>query len=288
MPYRIFTDAMCDLPVRFAQVQNVSIIPRVFEMDGRFYRYRTGESEVSLETVYSSYLAGTAVQTCSINSKDFIEAFEPVLQEGEDILYIGISSGLSETYQSANEAVRELETRYPERSVRVINSTCVSLGEGLLVLHAARRQRTLELDALADWIETNKGFFAHRFVLDNIHSLRRGGRVTAFTAAFFSFFRIRQFCHLNSHGHLTVGKKVIGRKRSLLRLVDSLVQTVDMASTDTVFIGHCDARADAEFVASLVREKYPDRVLQIESIGLNVGLLFGPGTIALFFVGNER
>ena len=258
-----------------------------FTMEEKEYFYIPGRSDMPIETFFDKMRAGVNATTAQVNTFTFIEAFESVLKSGEDVLYIGLSSKLSGTVQSAFNAAEELMVKYPDRKVIVIDSCSASLGEGLLVYYAARKQ-SLSIDALAKWVEENKLRFVHWFTVDDLVYLKRGGRVSGATAAIATILNIKPVMHVDNEGYLVAVEKVQGRKKSLRALFDHMEKTVDTAVTDTVFIGHCASLTDAEYVASLVHEKYPDMMVHIDDIGTNVGAHSGPGTIALFFVGNER
>ena len=287
MSYRIFTDATSDLPAEFAGQLRVTVLPMGFTMEEKEYFYIPGNSDMPIETFYEKMRAGVPVITAQINSFTFLEAFEPVLQAGEDVLYIGFSSKLSGTVQSAFSAAEELRAKYPERKVVVIDSCAASLGEGLLVYYAARK-RDLPLDALAKWVEDNKLRLIHWFTVDDLVYLKRGGRISGATAAIATILNIKPVMHVDDEGYLVAVEKVQGRKKSLRALFERMEKTVDTKANDTVFIGHCAAKADAEYVATLVHEKYPDMMVHIGDIGTSIGAHSGPGTIALFFIGNER
>lgn len=287
MSYRIFTDATSDLPAAFAEQLHVTVLPMGFTMEEKEYFYIPGRSDMPIETFFTKMRAGVGVTTAQVNTFAFIDAFEPVLQSGEDILYIGFSSKLSGTVQSANSAAEELKAKYPERKVIVIDSCSASLGEGLLVYYAARKQ-SLGLDELAAWVEENKLRFVHWFTVDDLVYLKRGGRISGATAAIATILNIKPVMHVDNEGYLVAVEKVQGRKKSLRALFEHMEKTVDTSATDTVFIGHCDAKADADYVAALVHEKYPDMMIHVDDIGTSIGAHSGPGTIALFFVGSER
>ena len=287
MSYRIFTDATSDLPAEFAGQLHVTVLPMGFTMEEKEYFYIPGNSDMPIETFYEKMRAGVPVITAQINSFTFLEAFEPVLQAGEDVLYIGFSSKLSGTVQSALSAAEELKAKYPARKVVVIDSCSASLGEGLLVYYAARK-RDLPLDALAKWVEDNKLRLIHWFTVDDLVYLKRGGRISGATAAIATILNIKPVMHVDDEGYLVAVEKVQGRKKSLRALFERMEKTVDTKANDTVFIGHCAAKADAEYVATLVHEKYPDMMVHIGDIGTSIGAHSGPGTIALFFIGNER
>ena len=287
MSYRIFTDATSDLPNSFAEQLHVTILPMGFTMEEKEYFYIPGRSDMPIETFFEKMRAGVPVTTAQVNTFAFVEAFEPVLQAGEDILYIGFSSKLSGTVQSAFSAADELMAKYPERKVVVIDSCSASLGEGLLVYYAARKH-DLSLEALAKWVEDNKLRFVHWFTVDDLVYLKRGGRISGATAAIATILNIKPVMHVDNEGYLVAVEKVQGRKKSLRSLFERMEKTVDTTVTDTVFIGHCASKADAEYVATLVHEKYPNMMVHIDDIGTSIGAHSGPGTIALFFVGNER
>ena len=287
MSYRIFTEATSDFPASFAEQLNVTVLPMGFTMEDKEYFYIPGRSDMPIETFFEKMRAGVPVTTAQVNAYTFLEAFEPVLKNGEDILYIGFSSKLSGTVQSGFSAAEELRAKYPERKIFVIDSCCASLGEGLLVYYAARKQ-DMAIEDLANWVEENKLRFIHWFTVEDLVYLKRGGRISGATAAIATILNIKPVMHVDNEGYLVAVEKVQGRKKSLRSLFDRMVKTVDTKATDTVFIGHCDSKADAEYVASLVHEAYPDMMVHIDDIGTSVGAHSGPGTIALFFIGSER
>ena len=287
MSYRIFTDATSDLPAQFAEQLHVTVLPMGFTMEEKEYFYIPGKSDMPIETFFEKMRAGIPVTTAQVNTFTFIEAFEPVLKGGEDVLYIGLSSKLSGTVQSAFSAAEELGAKYPDRKVAVIDSCSASLGLGLLVYYTARKH-DLSIGDLAKWVEENKLRFVHWFTVDDLVYLKRGGRISGATAAIATILNIKPVMHVDNEGYLVAVEKVQGRKKSLRALFERMEKTVDTKATDTVFIGHCVAKPDAEYVAGLIHEKYPDIMIHIDDIGTSVGAHSGPGTIALFFVGSER
>lgn len=288
MSFRIFTDATSDLPARLAEELNVTVIPMLFTMEEREYRYVPGHSDMPIETFFEKMKGGVVATTAQINTYDFVEAFTPVLEAGEDVLYLGFSSALSGTTQSAQTAAEELAAKYPSRKVAVVDSLCASLGEGLFVYYVARRAKELDFDALVSWAEANKRRFVHWFTVDDLVYLKRGGRIGGATAAIATVLNIKPVMHVDDEGRLVAVNKVQGRMKSLRALFENLVKSVDVAATDTVFVGNCACADDAEYVASLVREQYPQMTVLVDTIGTSIGAHSGPGTVALFFVGSPR
>ena len=221
MSYRIFTDATSDLPATFAEQLQVSVLPMGFTMEEKEYFYIPGRSDMPIETFFEKMRTGIAVNTAQVNAFTFLEAFEPVLKNGEDVLYIGFSSKLSGTVQSAFSAAEELSAKYPDRKIFVIDSCCASLGEGLLVYYAARK-RDLSVEALAKWVEENKLRFVHWFTVDDLVYLKRGGRISGATAAIATILNIKPVMHVDNEGYLVATEKVQGRKKSLRALFDHM------------------------------------------------------------------
>lgn len=289
MSYRIFTDATSDLPLHIAEKLHVTVLPMGFLMEGKEYQYIPGRSEMPIETFFAKMRAGVEVSTVQINTFQFINAFKPVLEAGDDVVYIGFSSGLSGTIGSAQAAVAELMEEFPERKVACIDSLCASLGEGLFVTYAARQQDRLSFDEMVAWCEANKLRQIHWFTVDDLVYLKRGGRVSGATAAIATVLQIKPVMHVDDEGHLVAVSKVQGRKKSLRALVDNMESTVDLSQTDVVYIGHCDCLEDAQYVESLVREKFPSlSEIVVDVIGTSIGAHSGPGTVALFFFGSPR
>lgn len=289
MSYRIFTDATSDLPAEIAAELNVSIIPMDYTIDGVTHSYVPGTDELPIKTYYARMRAGSVVTTAQVNVFAFITAFSPILEGGEDILYIGFSSALSGTVSSARAAAEELQARFPARKVYVVDSLGASMGEGLYVYYAARKARDgMPMDELRDWLETNKLKFAYWFTVDDLIYLKRGGRVSGATAMIASVLNIKPVMHEDDEGKLVAVGKVQGRKRALRGLFEHMQESVDTELTDTAFLGHCDCEEDAKYVSDLINQAYPDIRVVTSDIGPVVGTHCGPGTVALFFIADKR
>ncbi len=288
MAYRIFTDATSDITVELAKELCVSVLPMEFTMDGRIYRHVPGDPELNLKALFDAMRAGKQASTSQITAFQFTEAFTPVLEAGEDIIHIGFSTALSGSTASAQLAVEELKKKFPARKIACVDSLSASLGEGLLVYYASRRKDALDFDGMVQWLEENKLHFCHWFTVDDLVYLKRGGRVSGATAAIATVLKIKPVMHVNDEGQLIALDKVAGRKRSLKALVDSMEESIDREKADTVFVGHCDAFEDAQFVADAVRERFNIADIRIYDIGITIGAHSGPGTIALFHYGKKR
>ena len=285
--FTIFTDSSCDLSATMAQELGLTVLPLSVNIDGTSYENDLAGKALPFDTCYALLRAGKPATTSAVNVSQFVEAMEPVLQAGQDILYLGFSSALSGTVASAGIAKAELLEKYPDRKIAVVDSLCASMGQGLYVYYAARLQKELDFDAMVAWLEENKLHFVHWFTVDDLVYLKRGGRVSGATAAIATVLQIKPVMHVDELGRLIAIDKVQGRKKSLKALVDHMVTSVDKEKADVVFIGHCDAYKDAELVAAQVRERVGIHNIVIDDIGIVIGAHSGPGTVALFFFGKR-
>ena len=186
-------------------------------------------------------------------------------------------------------AFEDLSAEYPEHKFLAVDSLCASMGEGLLVYHAAQQQKAgRSIEETARWLEENKLHLAHWFTVDDLNHLKRGGRVSGAAAFFGTMLNIKPVLHVDDAGHLIPMEKVRGRKASLDALVAHMEKDAVDPASQTVFISHGDCRADAEYVADLVREKFGTQDIRIHSIGPVIGSHSGPGTVALFYLGRTR
>ncbi len=285
MSYKIITDSTADLTVEMTDALGVQVIPLRFTIDGKTYRDR----EMPEKTFYAKLREGKMSTTTQINADEFKEIFEPVLQSGEDVLYIAFSSGLSGTYQSACIARDDLAPLYPERKLYVFDSLCASMGEGLLVYLAAKLQKAgTDIDTLLQWLGSHAPQLAHWFTVDDLNHLKRGGRVSAATALVGTMLGIKPVLHVDDEGHLIPVSKVRGRRQSLDALVQRMEASAITPKEQTVFISHGDCEEDAKYIAEKVKAKFGVQHIEINYIGPVIGAHSGPGTVALFFLGTER
>lgn len=178
--YVLFTESTADLTAELVQQLGVEVLPMLFSLDGKEYNNYPDNRELDPHAFYDALRAGGMSTTSQINQTTFEEAFSPVLEAGKDILYLAFSSGLSGTYHSACLAAEELAEKYPERTVRVIDTLQASMGEGLAVYYAATlKNEGKSLAEVADWFEANKMRVCAWFTVDDLMFLKRGGRWAA-------------------------------------------------------------------------------------------------------------
>lgn len=287
--YVIFTDCTSDLPPSILEELDIQVIPMEFKIGISEYVHYADSRELGQTEFYERLRNGEMASTSQINILQYREYFTPFLKEGKDILYIAFSSGLSGTFGASQIAVRELAEEFPEAKILGIDSFAASIGEGLLVYTAAKKkQEGMDIDSLAEWVRENRNHVCHWFTVDDLNFLKRGGRVTAVTAAFGTMLGIKPVLHVDDEGHLIPMEKARGRKKALRTLVDRMEETVVNPKEQVIFIGHGDCRNAAEYVEKLVREKFNVKDVILNYIGPVIGSHSGPGTVALFFFGTHK
>ncbi len=232
---------------------------------------------------------GAAVSTSLINSDSLSKCFEPFLAEGRDIVFVSISSGISGTSQAAKIAADDLKERYPDRRVAVIDTLSASLAEGLWAIRIAElREQGSSIDEVLSYFEREKMNMNQIFTVGDLKYLKRGGRISAAEAAIGSLLSIKPVLKGNELGKIVVHEKVRSRQRSLQALADHTIARLVNPSEEYVAIAHCDAPEDAQFVADAIRARCPVKEFIIRCYDLCTGAHVGPGTIAIFFFGQDR
>ncbi len=286
--YVIVSDATLDLPYSVITEYNIRVIPMGVDIDDVAYNYHPDEKELSIDFFYSRLRAGANTHTTQITPPIFKEYFKNILEEGLDILYIGFSSGLSNTYYAAQMVVEELSGKYPDRKIYCIDSKCASIGEGLLVLHAAmQKEKGLSIDELRDWVEANKYKSRHWFTVRDLFYLKKGGRVTAIEAVVGTALKIRPVLSTDKDGKLVVVSKIRGTKAELDFFISKMLTEGEDLASQTVIVGHADNAENAMELANQIRSRNIVKDVVIAQIGPIIGTHTGPGMLALVYMGNK-
>lgn len=287
--YVILTDSTADLNPQMINDLGITVIPWQFTIGGKSYCDYADERVLSIKEFYDMLRGGDMSTTAQTNIAQYTEIFEPYLKAGRDVLYISFSSGLSGSYNSSCMAAQELSERYPSRKMYSVDSLAASMGQGLLVFNAVMQKNAgLSIDELKRWLENNRSHLCHWFTVDDLHHLKRGGRVSSAAAVVGSMLGIKPVLHVDNEGHLIPVEKVRGRQRSLETLVKKMEESCIAPENQVIMISHGDCLEDAKAVEELVRAKFPVRDVLINYIGPVIGTHSGPGTVALFFLGNEK
>ena len=284
----IMTESTCDLPREYIDAHPcLEVVPMVFQFGAEEQLDIADQTDNHLN--YERLRAGEVATTSQLNSDYLYGQMKKHLQNGDDVLYLAFSSGLSGTCSNGMLAANELRGEFPERKLTVVDTLCPSLMEGMLAIMTAERlERTGEdVDALAAWVETIKPRLNAWFTVDDLKFLKRGGRISAASAAIGTMLSIKPVLHVDDEGHLIAMSKERGRKRALKALVDRM-EAQQFDKDTPIYIGHGDCPEDAQAVAAMIKERFGREVTLINYIGMVIGAHSGPGTVALFFVGKNR
>ncbi|BDF69209.1 hypothetical protein CE91St41_01900 [Oscillospiraceae bacterium] len=287
--FLIVTDSAADLSAEMVAELGVEVYPLSFTIQGKTMHNYPDNRDMDPKAFYALLRGGETATTAAVNVSDYTTGLEPVLAGGTDVLILAFSSGLSATYQSACIAADELREKFPERKIYVVDTLCASLGEGLIVWHAVQQKKAgKSIEEVRDWVEDNKLSLCHWFTVDDLHFLKRGGRVSAATAVVGSMLQIKPVMHVDDEGHLINMAKARGRSASLKALVDHMQETAIDPGEQVVFISHGDCEEEAMQVAEDVKRRFGTKVVRLNNVGPVVGGHSGPGTMALFFLGTKR
>ncbi|MEL4105285.1 DegV family protein [Oscillospiraceae bacterium WX1] len=281
-----------DLPAAYFESKNIPYVCYHVEMDGTQYPDDLGKS-ISFQEFYSRIDAGAMPVTSQINVDEFVQFFEPFLAAGTDVLHLEMSSAISGTFNSARIAREELMSRYPERQLYLVDSLGASSGFGLLVDAAwdmINTGSTLEETYL--WLEENKLHVHHWFFSSDLKHYKRGGRISAASAAVGTLLNICPLMNMNNKGELIPRAKIRGKKHVIDEIVAKMRRHAQsgMAYAGKCFISHSACEDDARQVAGLIEREFSNLngEVMINNIGTVIGAHTGPGTVALFFWGDKR
>lgn len=291
MSYEIITDSASNLTKDLTDKYHIHVISYTVNIDGKdFLCYdENRDFDATGKDFYDRMRNGAAVSTSLINSDRLAKSFEPFLADGKDIVFVSISSGISGTVQAAKIAADDLTEKYPDRRIAVIDTLSASLAEGLWAIRIAKlRGQGSSIDDILACFEREKMSMNQIFTVGDLKYLKRGGRISAAEAAIGSLLSIKPILKGNELGKIVVHEKVRCRQRSLQTLADLTAARLIHPSEETVAIAHCDALEDAQFTADAIRAKCPVKDIIIRCYDICTGTHVGPGTIAIFFFGEDR
>ena len=289
--YEIFTDSASNLTDDLIKNGNIRMISYISTIDGKkFLCYKEGRNyEEAGRRFYNAMRRGADVRTSLIDMDTLRNAFEPVVKDGRDIIFVGISGGLSGTVQAARIVADDLMEEYAGRTIRCIDSMSASLGEGMLVMQLSRlRESGASLDEAADYYESHKMKMNHIFTVGDLAYLKKGGRISPAEALIGNLIGIKPILKANDDGKIVVHGKVRMRKKALDYLVDMTCERIVRPEAQIISICHCDAPSDAAYVADRLRTALPVKDIIVRYYDLCTGSHVGPGTVAVFFMGENR
>lgn len=292
MSFEIFTDSSASLSTEMIEKYHLHILSLTFQEKGVPGEYKSFDNGRPVDTTifYRRMRDENAVFiTSCVNTAAALEAIEPVVAAGNDVLYLGFSSGLSATHQNVNAALNELRAKYPERKILDSDTLAAALGQGLLVVLAARqREQGATIEETHKWVEENKLRLCHWFTVENLKYLRRGGRISATSAVVGNLLDIKPVLHVDDAGKLIAMTKVRGVRAAVKEMFERMKATAVRDPDSPVFINHADILERAEELAAKIRAEFGTKEIYIDSLDLVIGAHSGPGTLALFFVGDHR
>lgn len=280
-----------DKPESFYTERNLHYLMLSYQIDGTFYKDDIGKT-ISYKDFYQKIREGAMPTTSQINPEEFIENFEALLKEGKDVLHITLSSGISGTYNSAVEAQKKLQAKYPERKLYVVDSLAASAGVGLLVQKAYELQQSgASIEETRDWLESHKQSLNSYFFTTDLTHLKRGGRVSGTQALLAGMLGICPLMHVNAEGKLLPVEKIRGVKKCIKVSVAKMLERAENGADydGYCYISHSDLPEIAEKLANQVKTAFPKiKGVEISSIGCVIGSHTGPGTVAMFYYGKNR
>ncbi len=280
--YVIFTDSSCDISRELLSQW------QVYSVDLGYCFDDDTPGDLSINAFYDALRKGKTAKTTGVAPGTFTESFRPILENGRDILYIGFSSGLSVTYNSAHIAAEELAEAYPERKIITVDSLCASAGQGLFIYQILQKKNELDIDALANYAETLKLNICHWFTVDDLMYLKRGGRINQAAAVFGNLLGIKPILHTDDDGKLVCMGKERGRRAAIKTLARKYGESALDSENGVVFISHADCNEDASMLAHELNLRFGVSVKHITYVGPVIGAHCGPGTLALFYLGDKR
>ena len=291
MAFWIVTDVCCDLPASYITKQeNFLVAPMSYQIDGEVHEIDPLDENLSHTShqFYEKLSNGSTSSTFQVTQQNWTDLLTPICQQGQDILVLAFSSALSGTYESATLAAKELSEQFKERRILVVDSLCASLGEGLFVDHVlAFRNSDKTLEEAHQYALELVPKITLWFTVNDLHFLRRGGRVSATSAYVGSVLKIKPVLNVDPKGRLIARDKVQGRKRSLNALLERAKEFAHEPEKQTMYISHGDCLQDATWLANKLKEELLVPDVMISFVGPVVGSHSGPGTVALFFVGKD-
>lgn len=284
----ISTDSTADLPADFIAQHNILVQPLFYDVNGTHYG---GDQTLPYSDFYQAMREGAEVATSAINPERTLRSFCKAVEEGYDILHLSFSSALSSSYSNACIMAREVLEEHPTARIEVVDSLCASLGQGLFVYYVVKlKEQGHSIDEILDWIGENRLHICHQFTVDDLKYLYKGGRISKTVAILGTLINVKPVLHVDDNGKLVPMSNVRGRKKALNSLVDNMAAQLGRLSSknDCVFIGHADCPEDAQYVADKVKERFGLEATIIDSISPTIGAHSGPGTVALFHLGESR
>jgi len=286
--FQIVTDSCCNLSQEVIDQHGLHILSLSYLVDGVEKPGYVKGSEIDYAGFYGQLRNKIVASTSQATPTQAEEFIRPILAAGDDVLFIGLSSGLSGTFAAVELACKTLQEEFPNQKILCVDSLCATIGIGALVLEAIRlREEGKSIEETHDWLDKKRHNVLHYFTIDDLFHLKRGGRLSAVKAIMGSALNVKPLLTVSKEGKLVPIGKAKGRQKALEGLIDS-VAAIDPVVSNKVYIVHADVEKDAETCAKLVREKHKGLEPVIVNLNPVIGIHSGPGTVAIIFFGNKE
>lgn len=291
-PFVLSCCSTVDLSHQHFQQRDIQYICFHFTLDGKSYPDDLGQS-IPFEDFYRAMANGADTRTSQVNTGEYLTYFESFLKAGQDVLHVSLSSGISGSFNSACVAAQELRAKYPERKLYVVDSLGASSGYGLLMDKLADlRDEGKTIDEVKEWAESHRNQLHHWFFSTDLTFYVKGGRISKASGWFGTVLKICPLLNVNDEGKLIPRFKIRGKSKVIREIVAKMEEHAQDGHdySGKCFLSNSACLEDAQAVARLVEEKFPklNGKVVINSIGTTIGSHTGPGTVALFFWGDER
>lgn len=286
--FRIVTDTSSNLPTAYLQAENITVIPFTFHTESGEQSCMDTAS-FDAKAFYTAMRNGEKVTTSQIPPQRFVDSIRPMLENGEDVLFVSMSSGISGSYASSKIAANQLAEEFPERKMLTVDTYSASLAEGIVVMRAVEcRKEGLSIDETYQILRALRHRIAQIFTVGDLRYLKRTGRLSNLEAAVGTVLQIKPLLKGDPEGKIVCFAKVRGRQRAIEEMAKRYEELVVSPETQTVCISHADCEADAQILASMLRRSKPPKDILIVDYEPVTGSHVGPGALALFFVSDDN
>ena len=286
--FRIVTDTSSNLPTAYLQAENITVIPFTFHTESGEQSCMDTAS-FDAKAFYTAMRNGEKVTTSQIPPQRFVDNIRPMLENGEDVLFVSMSSGISGSYASSKIAANQLAEEFPERKMLTVDTYSASLAEGIVVMRAVEcRKEGLSIDETYKILRALRHRIAQIFTVGDLRYLKRTGRLSNLEAAVGTVLQIKPLLKGDPQGKIVCFAKVRGRQRAIEEMAKRYEELVVSPETQTVCISHADCEADAQILASMLRRSKPPKDILIVDYEPVTGSHVGPGALALFFVSDDN
>ena len=286
--FRIVTDTSSNLPTAYLQAENLTVIPFTFHTESGEQSCMDTAS-FDAKAFYTAMRNGEKVTTSQIPPQRFVDNIRPMLENGEDVLFVSMSSGISGSYASSKIAANQLAEEFPERKILTVDTYSASLAEGIVVMRAVEcRKEGLSIDETYQILRALRHRIAQIFTVGDLRYLKRTGRLSNLEAAVGTVLQIKPLLKGDPQGKIVCFAKVRGRQRAIEEMAKRYEELVVSPETQTVCISHADCEADAQILASMLRRSKPPKDILIVDYEPVTGSHVGPGALALFFVSDDN